>query len=119
MNNNESLLSVSEQIEILEAAKVVLVSLSVGTSCVGLCWAISCVIYEDYIHLVESTRVGIYNVIPSFTFENAVQHGSVDKDAAPDWFWWNTDVKKGGITNRLAFLDFLIEKLKNEDHESI
>ena len=117
MNDNASPLSLKEQIEVLEAAKVSLVALSIGPSCIGLCCAISCVIYEDYNHLVEYTRAGIYNVIPSFTFDNAVQHGNVDNDAAPDWFWWDTNIEKGGITNRLKFLDYLIEKLKNEDHE--
>ena len=117
MNNNESPLSIKEQIEVLEASKVVLVSSSRGRYCVGLCYAINCVIYEDYNHLVESTRAGIYNVIPSFTFDNAVQHGNVDTDAAPEWFWWDHSVEKGGITNRLNFLDYLINKLKNENHE--
>ena len=118
MNNNESPLSVAEQIEVLEAAKVVLVSSSRGNSCVGLCYAINCVIDEDYNHLAELTvNGGIYNVIPSFTFENAVLYGTVDNDADPHWFWWDPSVKKGGITNRLNFLDYLINNLKNEDHE--
>ena len=118
MNNNESPLSVAEQIEVLEAAKVVLVSSSRGRYCVGLCYAINCVIDEDYNHLAElSAHSGIYNVIPSFTFENAVLSGAVDDDADPHWFWWDHSVEKGGITNRLAFLNFLIDKLKNENHE--
>ena len=118
MNENISPLSVAEQIEVLEAAKVVLVSSSVGTSCIGLCWAISCVIYKYYSHLAElSIHRGIHNVIPSFTFENAVLSGTVSDYADPSWFWWDSDIKKGGITNRLAFLGFLINKLKNEDHE--
>ena len=118
MNKNESPLSIAEQIEVLEAAKVVLVSLSLGPSCVGLCCAINCVIYEDYNHLAEiAAHGGICNVIPSFTFENAVLSGTVDKDTAPEWFWWDTNIEKGGITNRLNFLEYLIEKLKNEDHE--
>ena len=118
MNENISPLSAAEQIEVLEAAKVVLVSSSRGRYCVGLCYAINCVIDEDYNHLAElAAHSGIYNVIPSFTFENAVLSGTVDADADPSWFWWDTTVEKGGITNRLAFLNFLIEKLKNEDHE--
>ena len=117
MNNNESPLTIAEQIEVMEAAKVALVALSLGPSCVGLCCAINCVIYEDHNHLAEITAHGIYNVIPLFTFENAVLSGTVDKDADPHWFWWDPSVEKGGITNRLAFLDYLIDKLKNEDHE--
>ena len=117
MNNNESPLSVAEQIEVLEAAKVALVSFSLGPSCVGLCCAINCVIHEDHNHLAELAAHGIYNVIPSFTFENAVLSVTVDNDALPYWFWWDTSVEKGGITKRLNFLNFLIDKLKNEDHE--
>ena len=114
MNKNESPLTIAEQIEVLEAAKVVLVSYP----CRGLCRAINNVIREYYNHLADITvHDGIYKVIPSFTFENAVLSGTVDNDADPDWFWWDTNIEKGGITNRLNFLDFLIEKLKNEDHE--
>ena len=117
MNNNESPLSIAEQIEVLEAAKKMLVVSLVGPSCAGLCCAINCVIYEDHNYLSEIAAHGIYNVIPLFTFENAVLSGTVDDDAVPYWFWWDTNIEKGGITNRLAFLDYLIEKLKNEDHE--
>ena len=118
MNDNESPLTIAEQIEVLESAKVVLVSSSRGRYCVGLCYAINCVICKSYNHLSELASVyGIHNVIPSFTFENAVLSGTVSDDADPHWFWWDHSVEKGGITNRLNFLDFLIEKLKNENHE--
>ena len=117
MNNNESPLSIAEQIEVLEAAKVVLVSPSVGPRGIGLCSTIKIVIHEDYSHLAEIAAHGIHNVIPSFTFENAMLSGTVDNDADPHWFWWDPAVEKGGITNRLAFLDYLINNLKNEDHE--
>ena len=56
-------------------------------------------------------------MIPSFTFENAVLSGTVSDDAVHYCFWWDTSIEKGGITNRLNFLDFLIDKLKNEYHE--
>ena len=118
MNNNESPLSVAEQIEVLEAAKVVLVSSLTGIPCKGLCRAINIVIRENYNHLAEITEHdGIYKVIPSFTFENAVLSGTVDTDADPRLFWWYPTVEKGGIANRLNFLNYLIDKLKNEDHE--
>ena len=118
MNNNESPLTIAEQIEVLEAAKVVLVSSSRGRYCVGLCYAINCVIDEDYNYLANLTvNGGIHNVIPSFTFENAVLSGTVYNYASPDWFWWDAKISKGGITNRLNFLNYLIDKLKNEDHE--
>ena len=117
MNNNESPLSIKEQIEVLEAAKKVLVSPSVGPRGIGLCCAINCVIYEDHNHLAELAAHGIYNVIPSFTFENAMLSGTVDNDADSHWFWWDPSPENGGITNRLNFLDYLINKLKNEDHE--
>ena len=114
---NEMPVSVAEQIEVLEASKDVLVSSLVGTSCAGLCNSINCVICKSYNHLSELAAYGIYKVIPSFTFEDAVLSGAVDKDADPSWFWWPTEVEEGGITKRLNFLDYLIDKLKNEDHE--
>ena len=118
MNNNESPLSIAEQIEVLEAAKVTLVSPSVGPRCIGLRRTISLVIKKKNNHLHSLVRsLGVCAVIPSFTFENAVLSGTVGNNAVPYWFWWDTDIEKGGITNRLAFLDYLINKLKNENHE--
>ena len=117
MNNNESPLSIAEQIEVLEAAKENLISLSGHYSCIGLCDAIRFVVCEDHKRLVELISIGVHKVIPSFTFENAVIYGTNYRSARPYGYWWSTDIEKGGITNRLNFLDFLINKLKNEDHE--
>ena len=119
MNNNESPLSIKEQIEVLEAAKVELVSLSDSYACIGLCHALDCAIYKRHksISILTGYSIGIRKVIPSFTFDNAVLYGTDYEKAAPNWYWWSTEVAKGGITNRLNFLDFLIEKLKNENHE--
>ena len=117
MNENESPLSVSEQIEVLEAAKEKLVDSAGSHFCIGLCDAIKFVVCKDHKHLSEIIHIDIHKVIPSFTFENAVLSGTVGNNAVPYWFWWDTNIEKGGITNRLNFLDFLIEKLKNEDHE--
>ena len=120
MNNNKSPLSVEEQIEVLEAAKEML-SLEFHTACddcIGLCNTIGSLVYYKYNHLYKLLYLGgIREVIPSFTFANAVLHGTVDKGADPTWFWWDPSVEKGGITNRLNFLNFLINKLKNEYHE--
>ena len=118
MNNNESPLSIKEQIEVLEAAKLALVSFSFLGSCPGLCYTIERVICDKHSHLHELVSFGgVRKVIPSFTFENAVLHGTVSDDAVPYWLWWSTKIEKGGIAKRLAFLDFLIDNLKNEDHE--
>ena len=119
MNNNESPLSIAEQIEVLEAAKENLVSLSDSYACIGLCHAIDCAIYKRHksLSILTGYSSGIHKVIPSFTFENAVLYGTDYEKAAPNWYWWSTEVAKGGITNRLAFLDYLINKLKNEYHE--
>ena len=120
MNNNESPLSIKEQIEVLEAAKDML-SLELHTACddcIGLCNTIGVIIYYKYNHLYKLLYIGgIHKVVPSFTFANAVLHGTVDKRCDPTWFWWSTKIENGGITNRLNFLDYLINKLKNEDHE--
>ena len=118
MNNNESPLSIAEQIEVLKESKGKLVALSDCYNSRGLCYAIEIVICYKYNHLSELVSFGsVRKVIPSFTFENAVLSGTVSDDAVPSCFWWSTEVAKGGITNRLNFLDFLIEKLKNENHE--
>ena len=117
MNKNESPLSVAEQIEVLEAAKKKLVDSAGSYFCIGLCDAIKFVVCKNHKHLSEIIHIDIHKVIPSFTFENAVILGTNYRSARPDGYWWSTDVEKGGITNRLAFLDYLIEKLKNEDHE--
>ena len=118
MNNNISPLSIAEQIEVLEAAKVLLVSPPVGPSYIGLCSTISHVIKVKHNNLHSLVvSLGVCAVIPSFTFENAVLSGTVSADAVPYWFWWDPVVAKGGITNRLNFLDFLIDNLKNEVHE--
>ena len=118
MNENISPLSIAEQIEVLEAAKEKLIALSDSYNSIGLCFAIECVICEKYNHLYELVAFGSFGkVIPSFNFPHAVLSGTVSDDAVPYWYWWPTDIEKGGITNRLAFLDFLIDKLKNEDHE--
>ena len=119
MNNNESPLTVAEQIEVLETAKENLVSLSDSYACIGLCHALDRAIYKLHkpLSILTGYISGIHKVIPSFTFENAVICGTDYEKAAPSWYWWSTEVSKGGITNRLKFLDFLIDKLKNEDHE--
>ncbi len=118
MNNNESPLSIKEQIEVLEAAKLALVSFSFLGSCPGLCYTIERVICDKHNHLHELASFGgVRKVIPLFTFENAVLHGNVSDDAVPYGLWWDAKIAKGGITNRINFLDYLINKLKNEDHE--
>ena len=118
MNEKISPLSVKEQIEVLEETKVVLVSSLVRIPCRGLCRAIKKVIKEKHNHLYSLVAyLGASAVIPSFTFENAVLSGTVDDNAVPYWFWWDPSPEKGGITNRLNFLDYLIDKLKKEDHE--
>ena len=118
MNKNESPLSIKEQIEVLEAAKVVLVELSTDSDSIGLCEAILIVIKEKHNRLYKLAPIHVARaVIPSFDFRNAVLSGTVNDDAVPYWFWWDREISKGGITNRLNFLNFLIDKLKNEDHE--
>lgn len=118
MNENISPLSVAEQIEVLEEAKEVLVELSDSLNSIGLCRAISAAVYEKHNRLsLLVYKFGVSKVIPSFTFDNAVLHGYTYWSASQDWYWWSTKISKGGITNRLAFLDFLVEKLKNENHE--
>ena len=118
MNDNASPLSIKEQIEVLEAAKKVLVELSTDSESIGLCYTIKLIIYYKHNCLYNLvSKHGAHEAIPSLNFRNAVLSGTVNEDADPTWFWWSTKIEKGGITNRLAFLDYLINNLKNEDHE--
>ena len=90
----ESPLSIKEQIEVLEAAKENLVSLSDSYTCVGLCHALDCAIYKYHksLSILTGYSRGIHKVIPSFTFENAVLYGTDYEKAAPNWYWWDKAV---------------------------
>mgnify|MGYP000843907010 CR=1 FL=1 len=115
----ESPLSIAEQIEVLELAKSMLLELYVGSSCKGLCYVIAIVIYYKHNHLYNLiSNYGVHKVIPLFDFPHAVLSGTVDHDAVTHGFWWDREISKGGITNRLAFLDWLIERLKKVEREN-
>ena len=110
----ESPLSIAEQIEVLELAKGKLLILSTSDYSAGLCYSISTVIHELHNRsIIEDVSV----MIPSFNSENAVLSGTVDS-----YFrkknWWDREISNGGLTNRLAFLDWLIERLKEAEREN-
>ena len=113
----KGLLTVDEQIEILKLAKDKLRILRSTCTGLGICTAIKeSLISMDIEHnkgknLYKIFRLsGIIVLIPSFTRENAVlsKIGKVGCGA----YWWNTELSKGGLTNRLAFLDWLINELE-------
>ena len=107
----KGLLTVDEQIEILKLVKEELPSLTYAGTTDGLCFAIRRVLFDKNKMLyLTSCFSEITTLIPSFTRENAVlsKIGKVGNGA----YWWNIELSKGGLTNRLAFLDWLINELE-------
>ena len=107
----KGLVTVDEQIAILKSAKEELPSLTYADTTDGLCLAIRRVLFDKNKRLYHTSySSGINTLIPSFTRENAVlsKIGEVGNRA----YWWSTRLSKGGLTNRLAFLDWLINELE-------
>ena len=113
----KGILTVDEQIEILKLAKDKLPILRSTCTGLGICTAIKESLRSiDIEHgkgkdLYKIFRFsGIKVLIPSFTRENAVlsKIGKIGSGA----YWWDTELSKGGLTNRLAFLDWLINELE-------
>lgn len=107
----KGLLTVDEQIEILKLAKKKLPNLTRTHIRYGICFAIKKALFDK--------SKGLYNIacsseieklIPSFTRENAIL--SKIGEIRSGVYWWNTELSKGGLTNRLAFLDWLINELE-------
>lgn len=107
----KGLLTVNEQIEILKSVKEKLPSLTWAGRSDGLCFAIRRVLFDKNKGLYHTSySSGINTLIPSFTRENAVL--SKIGDVWNRSYWWKTELSKGGLTNRLAFLDWLINELE-------
>ena len=107
----KGLLTVNEQIEILKSVKEKLPSLTWAGTTDGLCFAIRRVLFDKNKGLYHTSySSGINTLIPSFTRENAIlsRIGEIGSSA----YWWKTELSKGGLTNRLAFLDWLINELE-------
>ena len=107
----KGILTVDEQIEVLKLAKKKLPNLSWPHASAGLCLAIKKTLFDKDERLHKTLCFsGINTLIPSFTRENAVlsKTGKVGQGG----YWWSTELSKGGLTNRLAFLDWLINKLE-------
>ena len=115
MKNNmiatKGLLTVNEQIKILKLAKKKLPNLMRTHARAGICFAIKNALLDKNERLYNTVCFcGISNLIPSFTRENAIlsKIGKVGSGA----YWWDVELSKGGLTNRLAFLDWLINELE-------
>ena len=106
----KGLLTVNEQIEILKLAKKKLPNIMRTHAIAGICFAIkNALLYKDERLYNTVCFCGISKLIPSFTRENAVlsKIGKVGCGA----YWWSTELPSG-LTNRLAFLDWLINELE-------
>lgn len=111
MITTKKLLTVNEQIEILKLAKKKLPNLSWPHSSAGLCLAIKKALFDKSKRLYDTACFcGVSKLIPSFTRENAVlsKIGEIGSGA----YWWSNALDEGGLTNRLAFLDWLINELE-------
>lgn len=111
----ESPLSIEEQIEVLELSKKELKEMVDNGICEGCCIAIvEALLDKGYSLYNHDVACGIRSLIPCFTRNNAMLSGIgiVRLDTAY-CYWWNREVSKGGLTNRIAFLDWLIEQLKD------
>ena len=107
----KGLLTVDEQIKILKLAKKRLPNLSWTHTSAGICLAIKKTLFDKGERLYNTACFsGIERLIPSFTRENAIlsRIGEIGSSA----YWWKTELSKGGLTNRLAFLDWLINELE-------
>lgn len=111
MITTKGLLTVNEQIEILKLAKKKLPNLSRTHTRYGICFAIKKALFDKSERLYYTACFcGVSKLIPSFTRENAVlsKIGEIGSGA----YWWSTALAEGGLTNRLAFLDWLINELE-------
>ena len=107
----KKLLTVGEQIEILKLSRKRLPDLRWPCNSAGICLAIKKTLFDKDERLYNIACFSeIERLIPSFTRENAAlsKIGKVGSGA----YWWDTELSKGGLTNRLAFLDWLINELE-------
>ena len=107
----KGLLIVDEQIKVLKLAKKRLPKLSRSHASAGICLAIKKTLFDKNERWYNiACFCGINKLIPSFTRENAIlsKIGEIGCGA----YWWNTQLSKGGLTNRLDFLDWLINELE-------
>ena len=106
----KGLLTVDEQIEILKLAKDKLPNTGWSHINFGICLAIKKTLFDKSKRLYNTACFSeIERLIPSFTRENAIlsKIGKVQSGA----YWWDTELPSG-LTNRLAFLDWLINELE-------
>ena len=107
----KGLLTINEQIEVLKLSRKRLPNLRWPCNSAGICLAIKKTLLDKNERLyITASFSGINALIPSFTRENAIlsKIGKVGCGA----YWWDSELSKGGLTNRLAFLDWLINELE-------
>ena len=111
----KGLLTVDEQIAVLELSKEKLKCLAAIDFCSGLCRIIYDSAFELYAK--EKDFKSIYDIkaimiIPSFSYENAIKSNTNCIVYPQKAFWWSRNLNEGSITNRLAFCDWLINELE-------
>lgn len=94
----------------MKLAKKKLPNLSWPHTSAGLCLAIKQALFDKSERLYDTAYFcGVSKLIPSFTRKNAVlsKIGEVGRGA----YWWSIELPSG-LTNRLDFLDWLINELE-------
>ena len=111
MMATKGLLTINEQIEVLKLSRKRLPNLRWPCNSAGICLAIKKTLFDKGERLYNTACFsGIESLIPSFTRENAIL--SKIGEIGSGVYWWKTELSKGGLTNRLAFLDWLINELE-------
>lgn len=100
------LISLEEQLEILERAKT-------DYSPCGLCCAIELAI-AIRLNMPFSYLGDLKSYIPLFTRENAKKHG---KSYAKGNYWWR--IKPYNYESRVRFLNWMIEKIREEMNKNL
>ena len=115
----ESPLSIAGQIEVLELAKAKINRQVERYKCEGLCTILLESCFQ--LHSYKAEFVPLSILIPSFNYGYAVfsnTYAFLYQDEYNTKYWWNVRVSEGGITKRLAFLDWFIERLKADEREN-
>ena len=115
MKESNEFLTISEQIVILKLTKEKLKNQATVDFCPGLCILIHNTAFELYAK--EKDLKSLFNLtvemlIPSFSYENALKSNTNCITPPQKMYWWSRKLEDGSVTNRLDFLDWLINKLE-------
>ena len=111
----KGLLTVVEQITVLKLAKEKLKCQATVDFCPGLCIIIHNTAFELYAEekcLKSFFNLTVEMLVPTFIYENALKSNTNSIAHTQKMYWWPRKLEKGSVSNRLAFLDWLINELE-------